>query len=68
MLEGVLGADDARRARDAGAVVVSNEGGQLDHVPSAISVLEQVDAVGDELEVLAVDGASPLTRPRPASA
>ncbi|MGH9138253.1 MAG: alpha-hydroxy acid oxidase [Acidimicrobiales bacterium] len=56
ILKGVLSADDARRAADAGvdAVVVSNHGGrQLDHVPATIDVLPGIaDAVGDRLEIL----------------
>lgn len=56
VVKGVLTADDARRAADAGAdgVVVSNHGGrQLDHVPATIDALPQVvSAVGDRIEVL----------------
>ncbi len=47
IVKGVMDADDARRAADAGAdaVVVSNHGGrQLDGAPSSISVLPQVAA------------------------
>lgn len=47
VIKGVMDADDARRAADAGAeaVVVSNHGGrQLDGAPSTISVLPQVAA------------------------
>lgn len=58
-LKGVLDADDARRAADAGAdaVIVSNHGGrQLDSVSSTAAALPAVvDAVGDRVEVL-VDG------------
>jgi L-lactate dehydrogenase (cytochrome) len=59
VVKGVLDAEDARRAVDAGVdgVVVSNHGGrQLDSVPSTARALPTiVDAVGDQLEVL-VDG------------
>ncbi|MDE3064630.1 MAG: L-lactate dehydrogenase [Acidobacteriota bacterium] len=58
-LKGILDAEDARAALDAGvdAVIVSNHGGrQLDDVPSSVSALPRVvDAVGDRCEVL-VDG------------
>ncbi len=59
VVKGVVRADDARRARDAGAagVVVSNHGGrQLDTSPATIEVLPRIaDAVGGEIEIL-VDG------------
>ncbi|MGH8987348.1 MAG: alpha-hydroxy acid oxidase, partial [Acidimicrobiales bacterium] len=59
LAKGILSADDARRAVDAGAagVVVSNHGGrQLDGAPSTVGVLpEVVAAVGDDMEVF-VDG------------
>lgn len=59
VVKGVLSADDAKRAVDAGAsaVVVSNHGGrQLDGVaPSLRALLDVVEAVGDQVEVL-VDG------------
>ncbi len=59
VVKGVLDADDARRAADAGVdgLVVSNHGGrQLDAVPSSVRALPAVvDAVGDQVEVL-VDG------------
>ncbi|HWT91585.1 MAG TPA: L-lactate dehydrogenase [Solirubrobacteraceae bacterium] len=59
LVKGVLDAEDARRAIDAGVdgIVVSNHGGrQLDAVPSTVRALPSiVDAVGDETEVL-VDG------------
>lgn len=59
VVKGVLSADDARHAVDAGAdaVVVSNHGGrQLDGAPATARVLpEVVDAVGERTEVL-VDG------------
>src|SRR3954451_20876327 len=60
IVKGVLDAEDARRAADAGVdgVVVSNHGGrQLDSVPSTVRALPDVaDAVGDEVEVLADGG------------
>ena len=59
VIKGLVTADDARRARDAGAqaVVVSNHGGrQLDGGPSTIAALPAVvDAVGGDIEVI-VDG------------
>jgi L-lactate dehydrogenase (cytochrome) len=59
IVKGVLDAEDARRAADAGVdgIVVSNHGGrQLDSVPSSVCALPEIAAaVGDELEVL-VDG------------
>jgi L-lactate dehydrogenase (cytochrome) len=55
ILKGIMEAEDARMAVDAGAdgLVVSNHGGrQLDGVASSISRLPAVvDAVGDRLEV-----------------
>jgi L-lactate dehydrogenase (cytochrome) len=60
VVKGVLDAQDARRAAEVGVdgVIVSNHGGrQLDAVPSTARALpEIVDAVGDELEVLADGG------------
>ena len=60
VVKGVLDAEDARRAADAGVdgIVVSNHGGrQLDSVPSTARALPDVaDAVGDEVEVLADGG------------
>jgi L-lactate dehydrogenase (cytochrome) len=60
VVKGVHGADDARRAVDAGAsaVVVSNHGGrQLDGVGPTIRVLpEVVSAVGSRVEVLLDSG------------
>jgi L-lactate dehydrogenase (cytochrome) len=60
IVKGVLDAEDARRAADAGVdgVVVSNHGGrQLDSVPSTTRALPAVaDAVGDRLTVLADGG------------
>lgn len=59
VLKGILDAEDARHAADAGAdaVVVSNHGGrQLDGVSSTVGALPAVArAVGDQIEVL-VDG------------
>jgi L-lactate dehydrogenase (cytochrome) len=60
VVKGVLDPDDARRAVDAGVdgVVVSNHGGrQLDSVPStAVALPGVVEAVGDQVEVLADGG------------
>jgi L-lactate dehydrogenase (cytochrome) len=60
LLKGVLRAEEAVRAAEAGldGVVVSNHGGrQLDHVPATIDVLpEIVDAVGDRMDVLVDSG------------
>lgn len=60
IVKGVLDAEDARRAVQAGVdgIVVSNHGGrQLDSVPSTVRVLpEIVQAVGGEAEVLADGG------------
>jgi L-lactate dehydrogenase (cytochrome) len=60
VVKGVLDPEDARRAVEAGVdgLVVSNHGGrQLDSVPSTARALpEVVDAVGDEVEVLADGG------------
>jgi len=59
VVKGVLTADDARRAVDAGAaaISVSNHGGrQLDCVPSSLRALpEVVEAVGGQVEIL-MDG------------
>jgi isopentenyl diphosphate isomerase/L-lactate dehydrogenase-like FMN-dependent dehydrogenase len=59
VLKGVMTADDARRAVDAGcgAVAVSNHGGrQADSVPAALDVLPEVVAeIGGEADVL-LDG------------
>jgi 4-hydroxymandelate oxidase len=59
LIKGVLRADDAVRAVDAGAagVIVSNHGGrQLDTAPAAIDALAAIaDAVGDRTELI-VDG------------
>ncbi len=59
VIKGVLTADDARRAVDAGAaaIVVSNHGGrQLDGVPASLRALpEVVSAVNGQVEVL-LDG------------
>jgi 4-hydroxymandelate oxidase len=59
VVKGLCRGDDALRCADAGAasVVVSNHGGrQLDDAPpTALSLEEVVDAVGDKMEVY-VDG------------
>jgi L-lactate dehydrogenase (cytochrome) len=58
-LKGIMSADDARRAADAGvsAVIVSNHGGrQLDGAAASIEVLPKIArAVGDRVEVI-LDG------------
>jgi L-lactate dehydrogenase (cytochrome) len=58
-LKGVMSADDAKRAADAGAtaVIVSNHGGrQLDGAAAPFEVLPQIArAVGDRIEVI-LDG------------
>ncbi|MEA2662220.1 MAG: hypothetical protein QOH08_1792 [Chloroflexota bacterium] len=60
VVKGVLDPEDARRAADLGVdgIVVSNHGGrQLDSVPSTARALpDVVDAVGDQVEVLADGG------------
>jgi L-lactate dehydrogenase (cytochrome) len=60
VVKGVLDPEDARRAADVGVdgIVVSNHGGrQLDGVPSTTRALpDVVDAVGDQVEVLADGG------------
>jgi len=60
VIKGILDADDARAAADAGAdgIIVSNHGGrQLDGVPSTVRALPAIaDAVGDRLTVLADGG------------
>jgi L-lactate dehydrogenase (cytochrome) len=60
VVKGILDPEDARRAADAGVdgLVVSNHGGrQLDSVPSAARALpDVVEAVGDQVEVLADGG------------
>ncbi|MFA5940665.1 MAG: L-lactate dehydrogenase [Sinimarinibacterium sp.] len=59
VIKGIMDADDAVRAADAGAdaIVVSNHGGrQLDSAPSTISALPRIaDRVGGRIELL-VDG------------
>lgn len=59
VVKGLVAADDARRAVDAGAdaIVVSNHGGrQLDGLPASLAALPSVvRAVGDQTEVL-MDG------------
>ncbi|WP_182084890.1 alpha-hydroxy acid oxidase [Aureimonas sp. ME7] len=57
-IKGILHADDAARAKAAGAdaIVVSNHGGrQLDTAPSTISVLPEIVDAADGMEVL-IDG------------
>jgi L-lactate dehydrogenase (cytochrome) len=60
IVKGVLDPEDARRAAEVGVdgIVVSNHGGrQLDAVPSTARALpDVVDAVGDQVEVLADGG------------
>lgn len=60
IIKGLLDAEDARMAADAGAdgIVVSNHGGrQLDGVPSTAQALPPIaDAVGDRLTVMADGG------------
>jgi 4-hydroxymandelate oxidase len=60
LVKGVLRADDARRAVDAGAsgVIVSTHGarGLSSAVPSAVALAEVVEAVGDRVEVYADSG------------
>lgn len=60
VVKGILDPEDARRAVDAGVdgIVVSNHGGrQLDSVPSTVRALpDVVDAIGDQIEVLADGG------------
>ena len=59
MLKGIIRADDARRAVDAGvsAISVSNHGGNnLDGTPAPIRALPTIaEAVGDQVEIL-LDG------------
>jgi isopentenyl diphosphate isomerase/L-lactate dehydrogenase-like FMN-dependent dehydrogenase len=59
MLKGLVRADDAKRAVDAGitAISVSNHGGNdLDGTPASIRALPAIaEAVGDQIEVL-LDG------------
>lgn len=59
LAKGIVTAEDARRAVDAGAdaVIVSNHGGNtLDGLPATLDVLEEiVAAAGDQVEVL-LDG------------
>ncbi len=60
MVKGINRADDARRARDAGATAVSvstHGGNNLDSTPAPIRVLpEVVAAVGDDIEVVMDSG------------
>ena len=59
IVKGVLSAEDARRARDAGAhaIMISNHGGrQLDGTPAPVECVAAMrDAVGDTLQLI-VDG------------
>lgn len=56
VLKGVMSAEDARRAAEAGVegIVVSNHGGrQLEGLPSTLEVLPEIaDAAGDKLEII----------------
>jgi L-lactate dehydrogenase (cytochrome) len=56
VLKGVMSAEDAVRAADAGVegIVVSNHGGrQLEGLPSTLEVLPEIaDAAGDRLEII----------------
>jgi heme/flavin dehydrogenase (mycofactocin system) len=60
MVKGIYRADEARRARDAGATAISvstHGGNNLDTVPAAIRVLPEIAAaVGDDIEVLLDSG------------
>ncbi|MEU3270576.1 alpha-hydroxy acid oxidase [Saccharomonospora sp. NPDC006951] len=60
VVKGLLTAEDARRAVEAGAdaVIVSNHGGrQLDGAPATLAVLPRIaEAVGDNAEVLVDSG------------
>jgi len=59
LLKGVLRADDARRAAEAGVdgVIVSNHGGrQLDQVPAPIEVLADIVAAVDGRAEVILDG------------
>ena len=60
VIKGILDADDARRAAEAGVdgIIVSNHGGrQLDGVPSVARALPRIaDAVGNRLTILADGG------------
>jgi L-lactate dehydrogenase (cytochrome) len=60
VVKGILDPEDARRAAESGVdgIVVSNHGGrQLDSVPSTARALpDVVEAVGDQVEVLADGG------------
>jgi L-lactate dehydrogenase (cytochrome) len=60
LVKGVLDPEDAKRAAEVGVdgVIVSNHGGrQLDSVPSTVRALPDiVDAVGNQMEVLADGG------------
>lgn len=60
MVKGINRADEARRARDAGASCISvstHAGNNIDGTPAPIRVLpEIVDAVGDDIEVVMDSG------------
>jgi L-lactate dehydrogenase (cytochrome) len=59
LIKGVLRADDAKRAVDAGfdGIVVSNHGGrQLDQVPAPIEVLAEIVAAVDGRAEVVLDG------------
>ncbi len=60
LVKGVLDSEDAKKAVDEGVdgVIVSNHGGrQLDSVPStAVALPAVVDAIGDQVDVLADGG------------
>lgn len=60
MVKGIYRADEARRARDAGATAISvstHGGNNLDTVPAAIRVLPEIaEAVGDDIEVVLDSG------------
>ncbi len=60
MVKGVYRADEARRARDAGATAISvstHGGNNIDGPPAAIRVLPEIAAaVGDDIEVLLDSG------------
>jgi L-lactate dehydrogenase (cytochrome) len=59
LIKGVLRADDAQRAAEAGfdGIIVSNHGGrQLDQVPAPIEVLEEIVAAVDGKAEVILDG------------
>ena len=65
ILKGIMTANAARKAREAGAqgIIVSNHGGRVqDQCPATAEVLaEIVDAVGEDMTIL-VDGGIPQRR------